>query len=238
MSLSRHPADLPETSGVLAELGRTVGLLFTNASSIVVDQLIRSATVASYAAGDPIATGRDPALSMAIVLDGVVAGLIHNASGKELAYGILNEGEVGGLISLRPELSEGLTMVAWTRAMVATWPGGLVRRLASADPGLGLDLVDLALNFASELSRQVDALMALPAKQRLARVLRDYSELAFDPERPLLRRTHLAMLMGTSREMMERVLRDFERDRIVTRVGQTGLVVIDEAALERVAVGS
>jgi CRP-like cAMP-binding protein len=63
------------------------------------------------------------------------------------------------------------------------------------------------------------------------RVLARDRELFFcDPA--VLNRTHLPGLVGTSREMTRRVLRQLEREGTLARVGSTGLQLLQPTRLE------
>jgi CheY-like chemotaxis protein len=67
-------------------------------------------------------------------------------------------------------------------------------------------------------------------------VLYAHRDLFFcDP--PVLTRTQLHALVGTSREMTSRVLRVLETRGVVARIGRDGLAILDPAALERAVVG-
>jgi CRP-like cAMP-binding protein len=61
-------------------------------------------------------------------------------------------------------------------------------------------------------------------------VLAEHEELFFgDP--PVLSRVHLPGLVGTSREMTGRVVRQLEREGIVARAGKRGLRLVSPARL-------
>ena len=78
--------------------------------------------------------------------------------------------------------------------------------------------------------------IAEDAVERVARVLYRYRELFF-AEPPVLTRTHLPMLVGTSREMSGRVIRTLEARGVVARTGRQGLALRDPGTLERLGQG-
>jgi CRP-like cAMP-binding protein len=57
----------------------------------------------------------------------------------------------------------------------------------------------------------------------------------FFSEPPVLRRTHLPALVGTSREMTGRVMRALESRGVVARVGRDRLDLLDPAGLAAAA---
>jgi CRP-like cAMP-binding protein len=170
-----------------------------------------------------------------LVLDGIVSRRIRTAEGKELVLTLMRSGEIGGLLAITGVGPPDLDFVARTPATVAMWHGEQLRLAALADPKLCLDLVDHALRLASSLADQLGSLVYEPARRRLARVLTRYSELAFDPILPTIRRSELPSLIGTSREMTERIMRDFERRGLVRRVGRSGMIRLDPMGLVREA---
>jgi CRP-like cAMP-binding protein len=113
---------------------------------------------------------------------------------------------------------------------VALWPGDLILGLARKDPGLGIDLLRLALAGADMLLQRIDRITFDSVARRLARILWVQRDLLFG-ERPLLSRPELADLAGATREMTGRVIRDFERRGLVARRGSGGLLLLDAAGL-------
>jgi hypothetical protein len=65
-------------------------------------------------------------------------------------------------------------------------------------------------------------------------VLHEHTDLFFASP-PVLTRTHLPILVGTSREMTGRVLRVLEARQLVARVGRNRLRLLDPAGLAAVA---
>jgi CRP-like cAMP-binding protein len=82
------------------------------------------------------------------------------------------------------------------------------------------------------ISSRLDRFIHQDARQRLLRVLAEYEDLFFaDP--PVLSRAHLPGLVGTSREMTGRVIRDLERERVIARVGTRGLRLLSPSRLRQ-----
>jgi CRP-like cAMP-binding protein len=122
-------------------------------------------------------------------------------------------------------------MVALTDAVALSWRGLDVRRLAEEDPKFALLVIDRLSLFATMLTEKLDGFLHQDARRRVIRVLARHRDLFFsDP--PILTRTHLPGLVGTSREMTGRVLRALERERVVARVGRAGLRLLDARPLD------
>ena len=112
------------------------------------------------------------------------------------------------------------------------WPGGDVRPLAAGDPGFALDVIDRMAQFLLQTNERVDGLLYQDTRRRVLRVLTNYGDLFFG-QPAVLSRAHLPSLVGTTREMTGRVIRELEREGIVARVGRRGLVVLSAEGLQR-----
>ena len=109
-----------------------------------------------------------------------------------------------------------------TECVVAQWPGPLIRALVVADSGLALAAIDSMAGSLHDTIERIEGFVHQNARRRVLRVLATYRELFFgDPV--VLSRAHLPGLVGTSREMTGRVLRQLERDGVITREGRVGL---------------
>ncbi|HET9852887.1 MAG TPA: helix-turn-helix domain-containing protein, partial [Candidatus Limnocylindrales bacterium] len=72
---------------------------------------------------------------------------------------------------------------------------------------------------------QIEGFLHQDARRRVLRILARHRSLFFhDP--PVLNRTHLPGLVGTSPEMTRRALRQLEQEGTVRRVGRLGLELL------------
>ena len=69
------------------------------------------------------------------------------------------------------------------------------------------------------------------ARQRMAAILTRYGKAIFDTPHPVAQRTDLAAMIGTSRVMMYRALREMEADGLVKRERSGGIWILDEDRL-------
>jgi CRP-like cAMP-binding protein len=153
--------------------------------------------------------------------------------GRQIMPRIATTGELAAVLPLgeRPAAAEA---IALTASEIAAWRAGDVRALAVNDPGLALDLIDHALDAFETVFSGLDGLLHQDAVLRVARVLYLHRSLFFgDP--PVLSRSHLPAMVGTSREMTRRVLRTLESRGMVARVGRDRLTLHDPEALEAAA---
>jgi CRP-like cAMP-binding protein len=215
-----------------ANLQQVIGARFPSATVASRDQLIRGADLHSLRRDEIIYRQGDMAF-VVVVLNGFLAMRRTTVDGRQLIPEILAPGRVAGLLSVafRPAIVDLLSL---TEAEVATWTGAELRLLVARDQGFALDLLDLALATVELLSARLDSLLYQDARRRVARVLVLYRDLFFG-EPVVLTKAHLPALVGTSREMTGRVLRDLEADQVVRRGDRGNLCLVDGVRLDTVA---
>jgi CRP-like cAMP-binding protein len=153
--------------------------------------------------------------------------------GRQIMPRIATTGELASVLPLG-ERAAAADAIALTACHIAAWKADDVRALAAHDPGLGMDLMDHVLDAFDTVFCGLDGLIHQDATLRVARVLYLHRSLFFgDP--PVLSRSHLPAMVGTSREMTRRVLRALESRGMVARVGRDRLTLRDPEALEDAA---
>ncbi len=150
--------------------------------------------------------------------------------GQQVMVGIAYPGGIFGITSVSATISS-VEMIALTDVEAMTWRGDVFRRVVASDPDLALVVIDRLSAFLNLLTEKVDGFLHQDARRRVIRILARHRDLFFS-EPPVLTRTHLPGLVGTSREMTGRVLRELERESIVRRVGRTGLKLLDSGPLD------
>jgi CRP-like cAMP-binding protein len=179
-----------------------------------------AARVRSLAADETI-IGQGERIPLTLMVRGYGAFQRTTVNGHQLIVGTAEPGYMFGFGSIGSILSS-VEVVALTPAETATWPGSTIRRLASQDPGFAIDVIEQLAGFLNVLTEKLDGFLHQDARLRVIRVLARHRDLFFgDPA--ILSRSHLPGLVGTSREMTGRVLRELEREGAVARVGRTGL---------------
>jgi CRP-like cAMP-binding protein len=194
--------------------------------------LLNTAVVRQFRTGQAILQQGDES-SLALILDGHVAARRTTDDGRQLIFRIFTR---GGLVSILPLCSRpsSADIVALSAVSVAMWRAMEVRSLATTDPGLAVGILDNVLSTFEDVVTRLDGLLHQDALRRVARVLSLHADLFFaDP--PVITRSHLPAMLGTSREMTGRVLRVLESRQVVARVGRDRLLLLDAAALAATA---
>jgi CRP-like cAMP-binding protein len=179
--------------------------------------------------GEPIYRQGEP-VPLTVIKRGYGAARRTTASGQEIVNGVAPAGELFGWSGVASAQSS-VELVALTDCEVAQWPGPEIRPLAAADPGLALAAIDsmaASLHAAVEL---IEGFLHQDARRRVLRVLARHRKLFFG-EPAVLTRAHLPGLVGTSREMTGRVLRQLEREGMIERFGRSGLRLLRPDRLE------
>jgi CRP/FNR family cyclic AMP-dependent transcriptional regulator len=192
------PGALAETISVLLETAR-------------VWMARRDETV--YRQGEPV--------PLTLIVHGYGAFRRTTEDGHDLMVGVGEPGDLFGFSSMAP-VQSSVELVALTDCLVAQWPGAEIRKLAVDDPGLALRAAESMAESLHAVIERVEGFLHQDARRRVVRILARHRDLFFG-ESAVLTRAHLPSLVGTSREMTGRVLRQLEREGTITRVGRAGL---------------
>jgi CRP-like cAMP-binding protein len=166
-----------------------------------------------YALGEPV--------PITMILSGYGVARRTTSTGLLLISGVAQAGAPFGWSGLA-QAKSSLDMIAHTTCRVAQWSGLDVRPLAARDPELALAAIDSMALALHAVVEQIEGYLHQNARLRVLRILGRYRNLFFD-EPPVLTRADLPGLVGTSREMTGRVLRQLEREGTVERFGRNGL---------------
>jgi CRP-like cAMP-binding protein len=187
--------------------------------TVLRDQLI-------YRQGDPV--------PLTLILRGYGGFRRTTLDGQQLMMGVGGPGALFGFSGIA-SVSSSVELAALTDCQVALWSGSDIRAVAATDPGLALASVDSMAGSLHAAIELMEGFMHQDARRRVVRVLARHRDLFFG-DRPVLTRAHLPVLVGTSREMTGRVLRQLEVEGTVARVGRAGLKLLRPDRLEAGAV--
>jgi CRP-like cAMP-binding protein len=217
--------------GAIESVGSHVARLLPGADASTLRRLEWAARTQTFRRRD-ILHARGIALPPFVVLDGHVMDRRVAETGQVYAALIAGPGYLGGLRSISDPRAEAFyELVALTDGSWATWDPGFVRGLAQEDGGLAVGLLDQASDFGAVLNLRLDERSFETARQRMAAILTRYGKAIFDTPHPVARRADLAAMIGTSRVMMGRALRDLEADGLVEREHGGGIRILDEERL-------
>jgi CRP-like cAMP-binding protein len=191
--------------------------------------LVETLRLRTLRPGDSIYRQGEP-VPLTLMLRGYGAFRRTTANGQELMSGVAPAGELFGFSGLA-SVDSSVELVALTDCEVAQWPGPEIRALSSSDQALALTAIDSMAASLHAMVERIEGFLHQDARRRVLRILARHRDLFFcDPA--VLSRAQLPGLVGTSREMTGRVLRQLEREGTIARVGRVGLRLLRPDRLE------
>jgi CRP-like cAMP-binding protein len=191
--------------------------------------VVDTARVRTVQPGDTIYAQGEP-VPLTLILRGYGFARRTTANGQEIVSGVAPAGNLFGWSGIKSAPSS-VQLVALTVGEVAQWPGHEIRALVAADPAFGLLAIDSMASSLHETVERIEGFLHQDARRRVLRILARHRDLFFS-EPPILTRAHLPGLVGTSREMTGRVLRQLESEGTVKRFGRNGLRLLRPDQLE------
>lgn len=217
--------------GAIVSVASHVARLVPEADRSTLQELERAARQQTFGRRD-LLHARGIQLPPFVMLDGHVMTRRVAETGQVRAALIAGAGYLGGIRSISDPDAEALyELVALTDGTWATWDPRFMRELALQDAGLAVGLLDHASDFTVVLTMRLDERSFENARQRLAAILTRYGKAIFDTSHPVAQRADLAAMIGTSREMMYRALRELEAAGLVKRELSGGIKILDEERL-------
>ena len=225
--MTAAPAGLPNSVDIL----RTCSL-FQELDENDCRKLAERAVRQSVSAGEMLFEVGDPGTSMMAVLDGLVRISLPSATGKEIILADLGPGEIFGEIALLDGRSR-------TASAVVRQPGTLlilerreVMDFLSTRPAFCMTIIALlCARLRTSDERMADiAFFDLPV--RLAKAILKRQGKGSTP--PVASQTDLAKMIGSSREHVNRCIKDWQRRGLVRTEGSR-IVVLNAPALHAIA---
>ena len=196
-------------------------------------RLLRESTLATMAAGDRAYLEGALARGYVLRLEGTTRVQKTSASGREVVLYRVGPGETcvlttSCLLGRTPFPAEGVAESAVREAVV---PPALFHELMEASEPFRRFVIANYGDLLGELILLLDEMMFLRLDIRLAQLLLEAADGA-----PVLERTHqqLALELGSAREAVSRVLKEFERKAWI-RLGRNRIELLDAAALTALA---
>ena len=192
-----------------------------------------------FADGQPIFAKGDPASGMSAVLRGRVRIVSYSIDGKEVVLRVVEPGEVFGEIAL----IDGSERTADAVASGDTRLLCLDRRdflpFLEANPGLSVELLKVLCKRLRATSEQLEDFSFLDLRARLAKCLLHLADRYGETDGAGTRITlplsqqFLAAMMGTSREAVNKRLREWEREGVLA-LGRESVTLLDRDSLEQI----
>ncbi|AMM24899.1 Crp/Fnr family transcriptional regulator [Variovorax sp. PAMC 28711] len=151
--------------------------------------------------------------SIYIVLTGRLRAFVSDARGREVTLGVHGPGEYVGEMSLDGGLRSASVQALEPTVCAVVTRASVLGHIA-ADPEFSLGLITRLIRRARLATESARSMALLDVYSRLKRVLEDRAQPAVDGTRRIAERlTHQALAgeIGSSREMVSRLLKDLEK---------------------------
>jgi len=200
--------------------------LFSNLASDETAVLTDHSATRTYPAHTVLITEGDRSDSLYVILDGEVKVFVSDENGKEAILNLMGPGEYFGELALlddSPRSASVMTLVP-TKVLIITKSD--FKRCLSSNPDLAYNLIKSLIQQVRSLTDSVKNLSLMDVYGRVAHTLLD---LAKDKDgRQIIEQklTHqdIASMVGSSREMVSRILKDLSTGGYIT-VGKNQIVI-------------
>ena len=192
--------------------------IFSELAQQETEKLTQHSTTRSYPANTILISEGDTTDSLYVVLEGEVKVFASDQYGKEVILNILGPGEYFGELALlddKPRSASVKTMLP-TKVMVITKND--FKNCLATDPEMAYRLIKILIGQVRALTSNVKSLALLDVYGRVARTLLDLAENVDDELVILQKLTHqdIADMVGASREMVSRILKDLVSGGYIT----------------------
>jgi len=186
--------------------------------------------VKSYPTKQILIKEGDPSYDLYYIVKGSVTVLIDDSKGREIVLAYLNPGDFFGEIGLFDEVHKRTAFVRTkTKCDIAQINYERLKGLHELFPDLLFEIASQLAIRLRKTSRKVSDLAFTDVKGRVARTLLDLCkepDAMTHPDGMLIRvtRQELGRIVGCSREMVGRVLKDLEEDHLISVAGKSIVV--------------
>ena len=187
--------------------------------------LLAGATARSLAADEVLFMAGDPGDGLYRVDEGLLKVSIASASGAERILAILGPGSIVGDLAIIDGLPRSATVTALRDCKLRFLSRAAFEKFAAAEPAIYKYLLTVMAARLRDTDQIVAAGSFLPLKGRVARALLDLAH-AFGNDvgsgriviRQKLSQTDLASMAGIARENVSRIMNEWIRAKVVTRL--------------------
>lgn len=201
-------------------------------------QLVARAHRRRFAAGQVIFRIGSPGQSMMAVLTGIVRITVPSPDGKEIVLAELGSGEVLGEMALLDGKDRTADAVAHTNCDLLVLERRDMLLFLERHPGIAIKLLELLCDRLRRADEQIGEIAFLDLPTRLAKALLRVSGVGATPgggrvAKLSLSQRALANMIGSTRESVNRCLRDWQRRGIVD-LDEGWIILRDTAALTEI----
>jgi len=205
--------------GTLMEIG-------SNLDAGLVEQLVNAGETVQLTKGQSVYVQGDPAAHVYFLLNGQAKSVLRNGDGGECLLRIHLPHSFLGLTALSTSAIRDAEATVVVDAELLKIEVQRFRALMTANPAIGLYVVELLTNRMTDFHYRVGEFLAQNVEQRLAHTLLSVSradpQSSCQADRSLIRLTHeeLASLLGARRPTITAILTRFAADGLIVKKGR------------------
>lgn len=160
-----------------------------------------------------ILTQGEESNSLYLVLEGRLKAYLSDAEGKEVTLGYIEQGETFGELSLLDGKPRSASVMALTPARCAVLSRASFLSILKDNPSIALHLLEIMAYRVRTSTASIADFALLDVYGRVARILMEKSREDENGKRITVPLTHqeIAGMVGSSREMVTRILNDLRR---------------------------
>lgn len=164
------------------------------------------------------------------VLNGSLKVLVGDEDGREVILTLLGQGDVFGEMGVVDDLPRSATVIAAGSTDLVVFSQADFRRILQEDFDVCLRLMGKLANRLRDADRKIESLALLDVYGRVARLLLEMAETVDGRKmiRKRLSKNDIAKMIGASREMVSRVMKDLATRGLIQ---ETPAGVVLEAGL-------
>ncbi len=173
--------------------------------------------------GSAVVREGDPSDALYVVLSGRLKVVVGEADGKETILSILGKGEFFGDMGVIDDGPRSATVVAIEPCELLAITRQAFRRCLGGNPDLAMAVMRVLVRRLREADRKIGGLAMLDVYGRVARLLLDMSE-SVNGRRVIAKRLSkqdIARMVGASREMVSKVMKDLQTSGYIEMDGAT-----------------
>lgn len=203
--------------------------LFSGVHDLQLEEIARVATPRKVTRGTVIVRAGDATDSLYILINGSARVLNSDEEGREVILSLLGPGDFFGEMSLIDGSPRSADVVAAESCEMLVISKTDFKRCLQENFEVALNIMKRLVERLREADRKIESLALMDVYGRVAKLLLEFSEL-HDGQRLIRRKLtkqDIAKMIGASREMVSRVMKDLEASGYIHV--DDGQIVLDES---------
>ena len=192
--------------------------LFSGASDADMEAISNLAVTRSFPKNTLVICEGDLSDSLYLILSGKVKVFLSDEEGKEVTLNMQSDGEYFGELAILDEAPRSASVITTEETKLAILSKSAFDKCMEENPAMALTVMRGLARRLRELTENVRSLALMDVYGRVARLLLEMAEESDDKKviKQRLTQRDIASMVGASREMVSRILRDLSVGGYIT----------------------